>query len=432
VRREGTATRVIIAAGPSGVSSFGMSARHRLWSIGVPVMSWAITSVVVFVGAALGNYIIRPDKPFAFVDSLACIDGRNYARIAETGYSYRDKEPSNVAFFPAFPLAARLLSRLASTGTFSAQLIISNTCSLVAFMTMWAYMRHRVASLSGVLPHGDGELGSRDLAGYVLLATGVLPTTFFFRVAYSESMFLCVAILTCYAISRKWPVAVISLIAGLATAVRPVGIALLVPLCWYVWKESTSNSQAMRRLAYVIPLGCWGLLAYMVFQYLKFHQPLAFALAQTYHRMRPMGTTSDKWLALLSWEPIRDVYNPASQGYWLALHYSPSRLFSLEFANPIYFIGTAALIALGAWKRWLTSYEILLAVPLLAIPYFTRAYEMRMLSQARFAAVVFPVYIVLGHLLARLPLVVAGALLALSGLMMGLYAALFAAGYPFL
>jgi hypothetical protein len=170
----------------------------------------------------------------------------------------------------------------------------------------------------------------------------------------------------------------------------------------------------------------------MLFQYATFRQPFAFALTQTYHRMRPMAPASDKWLALFSWEPIRDTYNPASPGYWLTLHYVPSPLFSLEFANPIYFIGAGALVALGIWKRWLTTYEILLAVPLLAIPYFTRAYEMRMLSQARFAAVVFPVYIVMGQLLARMPLVVSAALLALSGLMMGLYAALFAAGYPFL
>jgi hypothetical protein len=170
----------------------------------------------------------------------------------------------------------------------------------------------------------------------------------------------------------------------------------------------------------------------MLFQYCKFGQPFAFALTQKYHRMRPLGTTSDWILSLLSWEPIRDTYNPASPGYWQALHYSPSRLFSLEFANPIYLVGFAALIVLGAWKRWLTTYEVLLAVPLLAISYFTRAYEMRMLSQARFAAVVFPAYIVLGQLLARMFPAVAASLLALSGLLLGIYAALFAAGYPFL
>lgn len=109
-----------------------------------------------------------------------------------------------------------------------------------------------------------------------------------------------------------------------------------------------------------------------------------------------------------------------------------ARRLSLEFANPIYLAGTTALIALGAWKRWLTSYEILLAVPLIAMSYFLRAYEMRMLSQARFMVVVFPAYIVMGNLLARMPPVIANSLLALSGFMMGVYAALFAAGYPFL
>ena len=86
--------------------------------------------------------------------------------------------------------------------------------------------------------------------------------------------------------------------------------------------------------------------------------------------------------------------------------------------------------AIGRFRRrWLTSYQILLAVRLLAIPYVTRAYEFTMQSQGRFAAVVFPVYIVLGQLLARLPTAVAVALLALSGFLMAAYAALFATGH---
>jgi hypothetical protein len=137
-------------------------------------------------------------------------------------------------------------------------------------------------------------------------------------------------------------------------------------------------------------------------------------------------------MSLLTWEPIRDTYDQFSPGYWRALYDMKSTLFSMEFANPIYLIGTASLVVVGALKRWLTSYEVLLSIPLLVIPYATRAYEMRMLSQGRFAAAVFPVYIVLGHLLARMPTAVAVSLLAFSGLMMGIYAALFAAGYPFL
>jgi hypothetical protein len=381
------------------------------------------------------------------VDSVTRIDAWNYKHIAEEGYSYDTRKPSYVAFFPAYPLASRWVGRLIGLRAPSAQLLVSNGCCLAAFLLTGAYLRHRIIAHDAVHLPARGDVSAARLAGksaaapdanaYALLAMGLVPTTFYFHIGYTESMFLCSCLLSLYAISRAWPVFVVALFVGFATAVRPVGVALLLPLVWYTWTRSQSRWQGAWNLSYVIPVGCWGLLAYMGFQYLEFHEPLAFAMTQTYHRVRPMGTAADKWLALLSWEPLRDPYNPHSAGYWRLLHFTPDHyatnpLFSLEFANPIYFLGTAALIALGAWKRWLSGYEILLAVPLLAIPYFTRAYEMRMLSQARFTSVVFPAYIVIGRLLSRMPMVTAAALLALSAVLMGIYTALFAAGYPFL
>jgi hypothetical protein len=50
-------------------------------------------------------------------------------------------------------------------------------------------------------------------------------------------------------------------------------------------------------------------------------------------------------------------------------------------------------------------------------------------SQGRFVSIVFPIYLVLGQLLARLPAPVALALVAASALMMAIHAATFASGY---
>jgi len=401
------------------------------------VLCWASATAAVFVGASFGvKLVVKANEPRGFLGSLARIDGLNYQEVAEQGYSYQDGVASSVAFFPAFPVAARWLSRMTGMDTVLSMVLISNTCCFASFVLMGVYLQRRHAWPDGLDPRDHrgphADFGASPSDTYALLAMALLPTTVFFRLAYTESMFLCIALLALYAMVRRWPPIAVALIVGLATAVRPVAVALLLPLFWYVRKSSGTKWHTIRHLAYVIPLACWGLAAYMLFQYVKFGEPFAFALTQKYHRMRPVGTASEQILALLSWEPIRDTYDPRSPGYWQALHYSPSRLLSLEFANPIYLVGFAALIVLGAWKRWLTTYEVLLAVPLLAISYFTRAYEMRMLSQARFAAVVFPAYIVLGQLLARMPLAVAASLLALSGLLLGLYAALFAAGYPFL
>jgi hypothetical protein len=87
------------------------------------------------------------------------------------------------------------------------------------------------------------------------------------------------------------------------------------------------------------------------------------------------------------------------------------------------------LIAVGARKGWLTAYEVLVAIPLLGIPYVTRAFEMGMSSHARFAAVVFPAFIVLGHLLGGISAVPLSLLTAISACLLAFNSALFAAWY---
>jgi hypothetical protein len=396
---------------------------------------WGATSAVVAIGAAMGFLYLNPQCPGGYLGSLARIDGQNYRKIAESGYEFKPESPSYVAFFPAYPLAARWLAATTHMSIVTAELTVSNGCCLIAFVVMGAYLKRRSGSQRGLGQAGDSTSRAPpdcdEARRCALLALSLLPTSFFFRVAYSESMFLCLMLVSFYGMASCWRTWLVAGVVGLATAVRPTGVVLLIPFCWYAWHRPRSAFSAARLIC-LLPVACWGLLAYMGFQWWKFGQPLAFAITQEYHRMRPMGSLPDELLSLLSWEPIRDTYNPVSPGYWLALHSAPSRLFSLEFANPIYLVGTAALTVLGMARRWLTVPETLLAAGLISMSYFTRAYEMRMLSQARFMVVVFPAYIVMGELLARMPRVLAVALLALSGFMMGCYAALFAGGHPFL
>ena len=377
-----------------------------------------LTGLISFVGIAFGSAFLRPGDPVDFIKSISRMDGGNYRSISANGYEYRERAPALVAFFPAYPVASRWVARATGLSTMSALLLVSNSCCIAAFVLMGVYLETR--RLNGE------RLGPAN--GYALLAMGLLPTTFFFRMPYSESMFLLLAVLALYGMEKGWPLVVIALVVGLITAVRPVGVALLLPFLWYIWRRSDSIKAFVLRVGCLAPIACWGLESYMAFQLHRFGTPFAFAINQKYHRMRPIGPFSDEFLALVSWEPIRDVYNRSSEGYWKALDYAPYPVFSFIFVSPLYFMGTAAITVLGFMKRWLTDYEVLLAIPLLAIPYCTRAYEMRMMSQARFAAVVFPVYIVLGRLLSRLPPAVAASLLALSGAVMGFYAAIFSTG----
>src|SRR5207249_2578411 len=96
----------------------------------------------------------------------------------------------------------------------------------------------------------------------------------------------------------------------------------------------------------------------------------------------------DKFWSLVTLEPIRGVYDAHSPRFWGGAQTNENPLFNLSFWNPPLFIIAAALLALGACRRWLPGPEVVLGVGLLVIPYVTRAHEMSMGSHGRFGAVV--------------------------------------------
>ena len=84
---------------------------------------------------------------------------------------------------------------------------------------------------------------------------------------------------------------------------------------------------------------------------------------------------------------------------------------------------------MGASKKWLSGREILFAVTLMMMTYTTVGYPCYMASQGRYVSVVFPIYLVLGQLLCRVPVALAVGTLGLSSLYLIVYSAMLAAGY---
>ena len=136
-------------------------------------------------------------------------------------------------------------------------------------------------------------------------------------------------------------------------------------------------------------------------------------------------------------EPIWSPYVPSYSNYWLSCDVNEwfarepvtNPLLNFGFMNPIFFVATVALVIVGAAKRWLDARETALSALLLLIPYCTMAYDNLMLSQPRFASVIFPVYIVMGNLLGRLPRWLVAIFFLASAALLFTYSALFAAGY---
>jgi hypothetical protein len=374
------------------------------------------------VGVAAGQHLLRPGnhrRPAepGPVPAFTAWDGNWYREVATGGYTHNPTGPSRLAFFPLYPLLGGALARASGLDPAAALLLVSHLSLAAAFAVTALYVRQRYPA------------GPPALADHVLLALGLFPPTLFCRMAYSEALFLLLVVLTLYGLERRWPLAVLAALVGLATAARIPGVGLLAPLGLHVWRSAPALRGRVLRLALLLPLACWGLAAYMLYQWLAFGTPLGFVEAQQRWGMRPAVSTGEKVLDLLALEPVSAVLDPDSPGYWGQREDAGLGPLCYGLVEPFLFLAAAVLLLVGAGKRWLSSYELLCGAALLLIPYAGRAHEMCMVSSARFASVVFPVYLVLGNLLARARPAWAVSYYALCGVLLALYSALFTAWY---
>jgi hypothetical protein len=409
--------------------------------------TYYLTTLLVVLGVIFGHDFVKPpphqlDSVGPNPDLLTCFaryDGQHYRKILEDGYEYYPDRQSSIAFFPAYPLTARFVSVVTGCSSDVALLIVSHVFLAAAFVAFTSYVRQRFGNFD-------------EQAQFAVLAFGLFPTTFFFRMAYSESTFVFLAILALLGMERRWPVILIALIIGAATATRATGVALVPAFAYHLWRRSKTRppdpgearpiapsplaregrgegTVVFRQLPWALPLSCWGLLAFTAYQWSAFDEPLAWAKGHAHWRLFPDLGFAHKLQSLVTLEPVWSMLLPDSPRYWGKWEWHDNPFFSLVLANPILFLFTGALIVTGAAKRWLTGPEIILGIGLLLIPYGGRGYENLMLSTGRFCAVAFPVYIVLGKVLGRMPNHVGILLLTISSFLLNVYSGLFAKGY---
>lgn len=396
---------------------------------------WYLTGVIALLGFSFGFHLARRSssnvpKTSDPVFALTWMDAGWYQSIATRGYEVNPHGQSNIAFFPAYPLLGRGVMLLTGVRPEFALAITSNICWVAALVAFAFYVRARFAS------------EPTCLADYAVLAAVVMPAGCFFRLNYSESTFLLFAVLAFNSMARRWPLWLVALIIGMATAARLVGVALVAPLAIHILRGAGQDDQSgethwprrvwrtkLLALAIYPTVACWGLGAFMAYQQRAFGDALAAFKAHEHWRIQGYLPWHEKAAVLATLAPIRSVYDPDSLAYWKIRDSHGVESLSLQFANPLYFIAAAGLLALAAWRRWLPLEELVFAALLLLIPYAGRGYEMGMGSTGRFMSVVFPLYVVVGRLLLRLPGPLRAAVLSLSGAMLCVYTALYAAGY---
>jgi hypothetical protein len=181
-----------------------------------------------------------------------------YLSIVERGYWFDPSGPSNVAFFPLYPLLTKLVA-LATRNPAVAALVVANGAAAATVVLVWRWAALEL-----------GEQVADESARWML----VYPFAFFLHAAYGESLYLLLAAGTLFAARRgHWAAA--GTLAGLAAATRPAGVLLLPALAWALCTETRAGRGRVRNWGALALAGA-GALAYPAYLHFAFGDALAF------------------------------------------------------------------------------------------------------------------------------------------------------------
>jgi hypothetical protein len=206
-----------------------------------------------------------PDHPA--LDGWARWDAAHYVAIAQVGYGDANPSPhGGLGFFPLYPLLMRGLVALVRAEPTPAHLalaglLISNAafCIVVA-MIAWMGARR------------FGDRVGKQAALFLCVA----PFSFFFNAAYTESLFLALALVALAAGGHgRWWLA--GLAAGLASATRLLGLALAPSLLVLAWKSRARLHEVVGTAL----LSVSGFVLYGAYCWWQFGNPFAYFEAQS-------------------------------------------------------------------------------------------------------------------------------------------------------
>jgi len=389
---------------------------------------YVATLLPVVLGVVAGLEVLTPGREIPYGQDrlllrFAAWDGGQFMEIMDNGYQYQPKQISNIVVFPGYPVLGQLVRKSTGLSAAASLLVVSHICLLVTLIIYHRLMRLR--------------FGRDETADVSLMVLAVLPTTFFWRMAYSESPFVMMEVLFLYGMQRKWSCERLAVVVGVATSFRLVGLAMLLPVAMeFADRSLTKTSRlTLRRLwqgCLVVAISLSGICAFMMFQWIRFGDAMLFAKGQESYFLRPPVNALDHWYRLVTLEPVWATYLPESDCYWYRHARTPGMLLNLQFWNPIWFSLTCGLVFWGWFRRILTDTESALGAALLLIPYIGRAEEFCMGCQARYATAAIPAIIVLGQLLSGTPAIVRAGVVIAGVSLLTLYSAMFGAWYFFL
>jgi hypothetical protein len=212
--------------------------RLPLYALGAFVLMAALTTAIagsVFRAVGPSSDHSYLDGP-GWLDALFQGDSGWYHLIAQDGYFYVPGQQSPIAFFPAYPLLVDGFGQLLGGDYSTAAGVLTLLCAAGAVVLFADWVRSRLAPRAAVV------------AVAVLL---LYPySLFLYGSGYSDALFLLTA-LGSFALLERRLYLLAGLVGAVATAGRPVGVAVAVGLVVRA-AELLAEDRAARREAGVL------------------------------------------------------------------------------------------------------------------------------------------------------------------------------------
>jgi hypothetical protein len=357
--------------------------------------------------AFLANVLFPAARPRPFpmpfeaaklAETFAAWDSGWYFDIAQRGYYWNPSGQSSIAFFPLYPMLMRALAWPFGGGE-RALWTAGITLSYASLFLALAVLHRLTAKI----------FGDRETARRTLLYVAVFPFAYFYTQVYTESLFLLTSVsAVAAAVASRWGWA--GLFGALAALTRPNGILIAVPLGLLALAGRPRPAELIRRAAALalVPLG-FG--AFCAFAFRLTGDPLGWLRAQAHWGYTVGNRPWGELMRLLDGLEKQGLY-----GYFfsdpLAPYYFLHGMVALAFVALTPSVFTRLGLAFGAYVA------VSLYVPLTG-----NALE----GIGRYAATLFPVFMLLGTITSRR---VHEAILIGSALVLSLLASLFAGFYP--
>ena len=183
-------------------------------------------------------------------------DGNSYTFLATHGYVIQGPEKSFLVFPPLYPAFIKIFSLFGLDPILSG-VIISNVFFVLGMVVLYKLVE---------------STWNKKVALSTVILISVFPTTYFFSIAYPESLFVFLFSLSFY-FAHKKSFLLSALIGGFATMTRPFGLVIFPSILVFMLNAKRLN---LKNLLLTVLLFTLPILPYFHINYSLFGSPLAF------------------------------------------------------------------------------------------------------------------------------------------------------------